>query len=172
MKPDDEKCSAPFSFPELDTILRGFPPHRDLLIEILHATQQRFGHLESDALARIADHLDLPPSLVYGVASFYHAFRLEPEAVHRCTVCLGTSCHIRGGTRLLSLLERGLALRAGTTDLVRGITLDSVRCLGTCGLAPLAVLDGSFIGGSTAEETAATIIRELQVQTALREPIP
>lgn len=172
MKPDDERGSAPPSFPELDTILRSFPPRRDLLIEILHATQQRFGHLESGALARIADHLDLPPSLVYGVASFYHAFRLEPEAVHRCTVCLGTSCHIRGGTRLLSLLERGLALRAGTTDRKRGITLDSVRCLGTCSLAPLAVLDGRFIGGSTAEEAAAAILQKLQPQTSLREPTP
>lgn len=160
------------SYPEMDRILRDFPCSRDLLIEILHAAQQRFGYLDEALLAHIACHLDLPPSLVYGVATFYHSFRLQPSAPHHCTVCLGTSCHIRGGTTLMMQLEQRLSIAAGTTDRERGITLDSVRCLGTCGMAPLAVLNGVIIGGSTAEEVADEICRLLKPSGKEREAGP
>lgn len=159
-----------FSYPEMDRILRDFPCSRDLLIEILHAAQQRFGYLDGALLGHIARHLDLPPSLVYGVATFYHSFRLQPLAPHHCTVCLGTSCHIRGGTTLMQQLEQRLSIAAGTTD--RGITLDSVRCLGTCGMAPLAVLNGVIIRGSTAEEVADEICRMLKPSGTATETGP
>ena len=148
-------------YPDMDRILREFPCRPDLLIEILHAAQQHFGYLDKELLGHIAARLDMPPSMVYGVASFYHSFHLNPPARHHCTVCLGTSCHIRGGSLLMKQLEQRLSIRANTTDYQRGITLDSVRCLGTCGMAPLAVLDTVIIGGSTAETIADKICRRL-----------
>jgi bidirectional [NiFe] hydrogenase diaphorase subunit len=119
----------------------------DALIEALHAAQEQHGHLTRELLAQLAGQLQLPPSLVYGVASFYHAFRLEPQGEHHCTVCTGTSCHIRGGTDLLRKLEKHFGISSGETAADGSISLDTVRCLGVCGLAPLVVLDGHIISG-------------------------
>ncbi|KAB0672251.1 NAD(P)H-dependent oxidoreductase subunit E [Oryzomonas sagensis] len=114
----------------------------DSLIEILHAAQRQFGWLDREVLGLIAARLRLPPSLVYGVAGFYHAFRLEPPGRHRCTVCTGTSCHLKGGSRLLQRLERHLGIPCGAATPDGSLTLENVRCLGACGLAPLVMLDG------------------------------
>ena len=125
----------------------------DRLIEVLHAIQQNYGYLERGMLRRVAAALKLPPSLVYGVASFYHAFRLEPPNNTVCSVCTGTACHLKGGTRLLRQLASHLAGNRSP------ITLDEVRCMGACGLAPLVRIDqGGFVrfhGGMDADTTQA-----------------
>jgi bidirectional [NiFe] hydrogenase diaphorase subunit len=119
----------------------------DALIEILHAAQQCFGWLDRPLLGMIAQELDLPPSLVFGVASFYHAFRLKPRGHQTCTVCTGTSCHLQGGSRLLNELESHLGIRSGTTTEDGSLTLEQVRCLGACGMAPLVRIEHE--GGET-----------------------
>jgi bidirectional [NiFe] hydrogenase diaphorase subunit len=83
------------------------------LIEILHAVQQRHGWLDRPLLGRLAEDLKLPPSLVYGVASFYHAFSLKPRGQNTYSVCTGTSCHLKGSSRLLRELEKHLNIRSG-----------------------------------------------------------
>ncbi len=118
----------------------------DALIEILHAAQERYGWLEKPLLGQLSEELKLPPSLVYGVASFYHAFRLSPPGRQTCTICTGTSCHLKGGSRLVRELERHFGIRAGSTAADGSLTLGEVRCLGACGLAPLVKItqeDGS-----------------------------
>jgi bidirectional [NiFe] hydrogenase diaphorase subunit len=125
----------------MDTLLARQGHGPDALIEILHAAQQRYGWLERSLLGQLSEKLNLPPSLVYGVASFYNAFRLSPPGRQTCTICTGTSCHLKGGSRLLRGLERHFGIRGGTTTADGSLTLEEVRCLGACGLAPLAKVE-------------------------------
>jgi bidirectional [NiFe] hydrogenase diaphorase subunit len=124
--------------PELLTAWKHDP---DALIEILHAAQQRFGWLGRPLLGMIARDLKLPPALVYGVASFYHAFRLSPPAELTCTVCTGTSCHLQGGSRLLQELQRHFSTSNVTGGSIGIPALEQVRCLGSCSMSPLVRIE-------------------------------
>jgi bidirectional [NiFe] hydrogenase diaphorase subunit len=132
-------ASAPF--PCLEALLARWKRDPDALIEILHAAQQCNGWLDRPLLGHLAEELKLPPSLVYGVASFYHSFRLKPHSHHTCTVCTGTSCHLQGGSRLLRKLEKHFAIHCGTATADNSLALEQVRCLGACGMAPLVRID-------------------------------
>ena len=147
---------------ELEHLVKGQRQQSDALIEIIHAAQEKYGYLTRELLGQLAEQLQLPPSLVYGVASFYHAFRLEPRGEHHCTVCTGTSCHVRGGTDLLRKLERSFGISCGETAADGSISLDTVRCLGVCGLAPLAVFDGQIIRADSSSEMIDKIILALE----------
>jgi len=142
--------------------LEGWQREPDALIEILHAAQQRYGWLDRPLLGRLAEELRLPPSLVYGVASFYHAFRQKPRGEHTCTVCTGTSCHLQGGSRLLRELEKHLGIRCGSTTADNGLTLEQVRCLGACGMAPLVRVEHRGSSGFHDHMTLDQTIRVLQ----------
>ena len=143
----DNRLDASASFPGLEAVLARWKHEPDALIEILHASQQRYGWLDRMLLGRLAEELKLPPSLVYGVASFYHAFRLKPHGHLTCTVCTGTSCHLQGGSRLLSELEKHFGIHCGTATADNSLALEQVRCLGACGMAPLVRIDHE--GGRT-----------------------
>jgi bidirectional [NiFe] hydrogenase diaphorase subunit len=118
----------------------------DALIEVLHKAQELYGHLSPALLASVARSLRLPPSRVYGVATFYHFFSLAPQGEHTCTVCLGTACYVRGAAELLAALSRETGLKPGTTSADGRLSLLTARCLGACGIAPAAVVDGSVVG--------------------------
>ena len=133
--------SLPSPYPGIDKILVRWKHDPDALIEILHAAQQLYGWLDKPLMALIARKLKLPPGLVYGVASFYHAFRLHPQGTHRCTVCTGTSCHIAGGSRIMNVLEQHFKLSCGSTSADAGLSLERVGCLGICGMAPLIKIE-------------------------------
>lgn len=155
----NESSACPY--PEVEEAIQGFRRRDDALIEVLHIAQERYGLLTRDLLGYVANRLKLPPSLVYGVASFYHFFTMEPKGRHHCTVCTGTSCHIKGGTALLHELERRLGIPCGTTSVTGDISLGTVRCLGVCGMAPLVVLDGTLLGGMTPSTTADEVCEHL-----------
>ena len=121
--------------------------HRpDALIEVLHTAQELFGHLDHDVLFYIARGLNLPPSRVYGVASFYHLFRFKPKGKHQCTVCLGTACYVKGGAELLSAIEHATGIHPGETLADGRLSLETARCFGACGIAPVVVFDGKVCG--------------------------
>lgn len=121
--------------------------HRpDALIEVLHKAQELYGYLTPDLLASVARSLHLPPSRVYGVATFYHFFSLAPQGEHTCTVCLGTACYVKGAAAILAELERELELRAGATSADGRLSLLTARCLGACGIAPAVVIDSQVLG--------------------------
>lgn len=124
----------------------------DGLIEVLYTVQQAFGYLSSEALAYVAASLDLPPSKVYGVATFYSFFSLEPQGRHTCVVCLGTACHISGAARLLGTAEGVLGVGPGETTADGRVSLQTAHCLGICSLAPLMVVDGRVHGRLTADD--------------------
>ena len=117
----------------------------DALIEILHAAQQLYGYLSKPLLHTIARKLKLPPSRVLGVASFYHLFRFEPANEHTAVVCLGTACWAAGGSELMETLEHRCGRRSNWT-------IESGRCIGSCGLAPNLVLDGDTLSRATAAQ--------------------
>lgn len=116
------------------------------LIEILHTVQECFGYLDNDSLAYVASALKLPLSRVFGVATFYHFFNLKPQGEHTCVVCTGTACYIKGAPLLIESLARQFHISPGQTTEDGQLSLLTARCVGSCGLAPVAVIDGSVAG--------------------------
>jgi len=123
----------------------------DALIEVLHKAQELFGYLESDLLLYIAHGLKLPPSRVYGVATFYHFFTLKPKGAHTCVVCMGTACYVKGADQVLAAVEEKAGIKAGETTPDNQISLLTARCIGACGIAPAVVYDGAVTPRQTAE---------------------
>jgi bidirectional [NiFe] hydrogenase diaphorase subunit len=133
----------------------GYAP--DALIETLHTVQSAFGYLDEAALRFVASELHLPPSLVYGVATFYHAFTLKPEGHHRCILCQGTACYIKGSQAILQAVTKAYQVTPGETTEDGEISLLTARCLGSCSLAPAAILDEEVVGNLTPERTLETL---------------
>ena len=130
----------------LDTALRRarYEPHQ--LIEILHTAQEIFGHLSEDVLLYVARGLRLPRARVLGVATFYHLFRFEPAGEHTCSVCTGTACFVKGSDQIIDALQRTHGVLSGQTTTDGRLSLTTARCIGSCGLAPLIVVDGEILG--------------------------
>jgi bidirectional [NiFe] hydrogenase diaphorase subunit len=133
-------------FTMLDATLKRHRFAPDALIEVLHTAQELFGYLQPDLLYYIAHSLKLPPSRVYGVATFYHLFSLAPKGKHTCLVCTGTACYVNGSDRLLAAIAGWLGTVPGQTTADGQVSLMTARCVGTCGLAPLVVYDGEVAG--------------------------
>nr|WP_242046632.1 bidirectional hydrogenase complex protein HoxE [Cylindrospermum sp. FACHB-282] len=135
----------------LDATIKRYQYQQDALIEILHKAQELFGYLENDVLIYVAHSLKLPPSRVYGVATFYHLFSLAPSGVHTCVVCTGTACYVKGAQAILATLEKSAHIHAGETTPDGQLSLLTARCLGACGIAPAVVFDGTVLGYQTPE---------------------
>lgn len=131
---------------ELEALTEKSTGQRRALIQVLQDIQDRIHWLPAEAMEHVAHTLGVPLVQVYGVATFYKSFSLEPRGRHVCTVCLGTACHVRGGQALLEHFERKLGIPAGRTTPDGKFTLERVNCLGACALAPLAVVDGRYYG--------------------------
>lgn len=125
---------------------------RSALIETLHAVQETFGYLDEDALRYVAHSLRTPLSRVYGVSTFYHLFSLKPAGKHSCVVCTGTACYIKGTPQLLQEVADAHDLAPGQTTADGLVSLLTARCVGSCGLAPVAVFDGEVEGNMTPEK--------------------
>jgi bidirectional [NiFe] hydrogenase diaphorase subunit len=138
-------------FKVLDVTMKRHQYQQDALIEILHKAQELFGYLEEDLLLYVTHSLKLPHSKVYGVATFYHFFSLKPKGVHTCVVCTGTACYVKGAPTLLETVEKFANIHAGETTPDNQLSLMTARCLGACGIAPAAVLDGTVSGHQTPE---------------------
>jgi bidirectional [NiFe] hydrogenase diaphorase subunit len=136
----------------LDTAMKRQQFQPDALIEVLHKAQDLFGFLEPEVLLHVARSLRLPPSRVYGVATFYHLFSLKPQGEHTCVVCLGTACYVKGADRLLAAVERCAGIQAGQTTPDKKLSLLTARCIGACGIAPAVVYDRSTAGKQTPEQ--------------------
>jgi NADH-quinone oxidoreductase subunit E len=116
------------------------------LIAILQDIQKEKGYLPEEDLSKIATEVKVPLSRLFSLATFYKAFSLVPRGRHCINVCLGTACHVRGGARLLDKLERDLDVEPGGTTEDGRFSLEAVRCVGCCGLAPVVVIDENFHG--------------------------
>jgi bidirectional [NiFe] hydrogenase diaphorase subunit len=136
-------------FKLLDRAITKNQSRGDALIEVLHAAQGIFGFLENDLLIYIARALKLPLSRVYGVATFYHFFTLKPKGEHTFVLCTGTACYVKGATTIQQAVEKCCKIKFGATTPDKKISLVSARCVGSCGIAPVAVLDDAVSGKMT-----------------------
>ena len=126
---------------ELNSLLSARNSHRKNLIPILQDIQQKQGYISEYAMQAVAAHLNITPSEVYGVASFYNQFRFHPPGKHQIKVCLGTACHVVGGDIILENFERKLGIKDGETTPDREFSIEHVACVGCCALAPVALVD-------------------------------
>ena len=150
----------------LDAALKRTGYRQDALIQVLHSAQNTFGFLTPELLWYVAAELKLPPSRVYGVATFYNFFTLEPPGDHTVTVCQGTVCYIRGARALALRLAETFGIRLGQTTADGRLSATEARCLGSCGLAPVVVIDGRIVGRMTPDDVVA------RVSAVLREAEP
>jgi len=148
-------------FKILEVFMKRHQNRGDALIEVLHKAQELFGYLEDDLLYFVAAGLRLPPSRVYGVATFYHFFTLKPKGAHTCVVCLGTACYVKGAKEVLDAVEQHAGLKAGETTEDGQLSLLTARCIGACGIAPAVVYDGTV----TPRQTAAQALERVRKWT-------
>jgi bidirectional [NiFe] hydrogenase diaphorase subunit len=147
-------ASALISDPRLKLVertIKKFDARGDALLEVLNTAQEAFGYLPQELIKYVARELHLPLARVYGVATFYHMFSFKPLGEHTCIVCLGTACYVKGAAEIVAALEREFNLKTGQTTPDGKLSVSSARCLGSCGLAPVAVLDGNVVGKETPE---------------------
>lgn len=142
----------------VETRMRRLGNRPDALIEALHSAQEAFGFIDSDALRYIGESLSVPPSKVFGVATFYHYFTLEPRGEHTCVVCTGTACYINGALEMLASIRDALDVNPDETTADGKLSLLTGRCFGSCSLAPAAIVDGTVEG----RVDAAELVKRLQ----------
>lgn len=137
---------------KIDEMMKQYGREKSTLISILQDINEKFNYLPEVNLKYIAESLGVPLSQVYQIASFFKAFSLKPRGKHIISVCLGTACHIKGGMALKEKLERDLKIKVGETTPDMMFTLETVRCLGCCGLAPVITIDEDLYGEVTPEK--------------------
>jgi NADH:ubiquinone oxidoreductase subunit E len=121
------------------------------LIQALQVVQEELGYVSEETEARVAEALGIPIGRVHGVVTFYHLFRTRPAGRHTIRLCLGTACHVLGADRILAAIQEQLGISVGGTTDDRLFSLDVVRCLGTCSLAPVMMIDDDVYGRLTPE---------------------
>lgn len=131
---------------KIKEIFRNFSNDPGNLIPILQKVQKELGYISLPAIEEISSFLKLTESEIYGVASFYSQFRFNPRGRHSITVCLGTACHVRGGSILMEAFERDLEIKTGECTSDKRFDLDGVACLGCCALAPVVKIDNDIYG--------------------------
>lgn len=141
----------------LDAVIRKQQSRPDALIAVLHKAQELYGFLDTPVLWHVARALRLPPSRVYGTATFYHLFSLKPLGEHTCVVCLGTACFVKGAQTLVDTAAELADIRPGQTTADGKVSLTVARCIGACGIAPAVVLDGTTHGHVSAVQLTARL---------------
>lgn len=116
------------------------------LINILHETQNTLGYLPKDVQMIVAKNLGIPATRVNGVVSFYAFFTEKPKGKHPISICLGTACYVRGSEKVLDEVKKVLGIEVGETTPDGVFSLDCLRCVGACGLAPVMTIDGKVFG--------------------------
>jgi NADP-reducing hydrogenase subunit HndA len=130
----------------LDQLLEELRTTKGPLIQALHRAQELFGYLPLEVQRKVAEGLELPLSTVHGVVTFYNFFRTEPRGEHVISVCTGTACHVKGAERVMDMLRETLGIGLGETTEDARFTVQGVRCIGACGLAPVMMIDEEVYG--------------------------
>lgn len=153
----------------LEEIMGRYPAgERRWLIPILQDTQDRFGYLSEEAICRISDHLKIPTSKIYGVATFYNQFRLTAPGKFVVRVCRGTACHVKGSAMLLEKLVQELKVQPGQTTRDGLFTIETVACIGACSIAPVIAVGEDFHGRVEPAEVPRILARYRKLEEERR----
>ena len=153
-------------FDELDNLIDSLEvADESALIFVLKEAQGIFGYLPKEVQLHIADKLGVAPSKVYGVVSFYSYFSTNPVGEHKISVCLGTACFVKGSKNVLAELEKQLEIKNGETTKDLKFSIECLRCVGACGLAPVVVIDGKVYSRVSPDDITDILneYRELEV---------
>jgi len=135
----------------LEKVLKEHNYQESALLEILHRAQEIYGYLDKDLLMDVAGSLNIPPSHVYGVTTFYSFFKLRKPGEHIVTGCLGTACYVKGVEQIIKAIEYEFNLKRGGSTADGKLSLLITRCIGACAMAPNVVVDDEVIGKATKE---------------------
>lgn len=145
---------AEAKFQELSEYIDSLKDKEGALISVLHKAQQLFGYLPEQVQKFVADKLNMPVSSVYGVVTFYSYFNTEPKGEYVISVCMGTACFVRGAGDVVSELQQKLNIKVGETTKDGKFTLDVLRCVGACGLAPVVTVNDKVYGHFTKDRVS------------------
>ena len=137
---------------ETKEILKKYPPEKDRLIGILNDVQEKYGYIPKQAQLTISEHLNIPMAEIYGVITFYSRFTLQPKGKYNISICLGTACFVKGSQSLLDRAKERLGIESGEVTPDGKFSIDEVRCVGACGLAPVFMVNEEVYGKATVKQ--------------------
>jgi len=154
----------------VESLLAGLPPDRKNLIFFLHEVQRELGYFSEEVVLQAAHYFSVSPAEIFGILTFYSAFKLNQSCVHQIKVCQGTACHVRGSEAIVKEFSRLLGLKPGEFDSRKSVSLEAVNCLGCCAIGPVVVVDGKYYARVNIKEVekivAGLTTREYPHETA------
>ena len=145
----EEKCVDKKVKEETKKIIKKYPQEKDQLIAILNDIQEKYGYIPKQAQKVISEELSMPMAEIYGVITFYSRFTLTPKGKYNISICLGTACYVKGSQKLLDRAKERLKIEAGEVTPDGKFSIDEVRCVGACGLAPVFMVNEEVYGNAT-----------------------
>lgn len=144
-------------FTELETFINSLADKNGALISVLHKAQEIFGYLPEEVQTFVAEQLGISVAKVYGVVSFYSFFTMTPKGKFPIAVCMGTACYVRGAGKVLEDLQNQLGIKSGETTTDGLFSIDALRCVGACGLAPVVLVGEDVYGREEAKDVKAIL---------------
>lgn len=154
----------------MDEVFERYQGQQGAVISILQRAQDIYNYLPPEVLQSISDRLGISMSKVYGVATFYSQFYLEPRGKHILKLCDGTACHVKGTAALITAIEQKYGIQPGETTADRELTMEIVYCVGSCALAPVAVLDDRVMGHSRPDKIVSRVEKNMSTAQVTQEP--
>lgn len=148
---------AAIKLSELDHIIEKHRGKNGNLIPVLHEIQEKIGYLPTDVQRYVSENLGVAMSKIYGVISFYSFFTTEPKGEHTIGVCMGTACYVKGAEDILNRIKEELGIETGQTTKDNKFTMTMTRCLGTCSMAPVIMIDDQIHGNLTVKSVSEII---------------
>jgi len=137
---------------EMQEIMNKYVVQKDNLIQILNEVQEKYGYIPKQAQIEISNYLNIPMAEIFGVVTFYSRFTLEPKGEYNISVCLGTACFVKGSQKILDRLKERLEIDEGQTTKNGKFSIDTTRCVGACGIAPVFTVNEEVYGNATVKK--------------------
>lgn len=148
----EEKCVIKKLKEETKEIIKKYPKERNQLIAILNEIQEKYGYIPKQSQITISEELSIPMAEIYGVITFYSRFTLAPKGKYNISICLGTACYVKGSQKILDRAKERLRIEAGEVTEDGKFSIDDVRCVGACGLAPVFMVNDEVYGNATVKQ--------------------
>lgn len=146
---ENKNCIEEKLAKEMEKLLKKHPKQKDSLIAILNEIQEKYGYIPKQCQMEISKYLEIPMAEIYGVITFYSRFTTSPKGKYNIAVCLGTACFVKGAQSILDRLKERLKISGGETTPDGKFSIDEVRCVGACGLAPVFMVNDEVYGNAT-----------------------